>query len=427
MLACARIGAIHSVVFGGFAARELATRIDDAQAEGRSCPPPAGSKGRGSCPTSRSSTRRIALAAAKPEACLDPPAAAGRGRARRRARPRLGRGRRRGAGRRARQAACVPVLATDPLYVLYTSGHDRQAEGRRARQRRPHGRAEMVDEEPSTASNPARCSGPPPTSAGWSAIPTSSTRRSCTAAPRSSTRASRSARPMRARSGGSSRSTASSTLFTAPTAFRAIKKEDPSAELLAALRPVALPRPLPRRRAGRSRHGAMGREASSATPVIDHWWQTETGWPIAGNPARARPAAGQARLADRADAGLRRRRCSTRAASPVAAEHDGLDRRRGCRCRPAACRPCGTPTSASARATSRPSRATTTPRMRASSTRTATSGSWAARTTSSTSPGTGSRPAAWRRCWRPIRPSPNAPSSASGTRSRARCRAASWC
>ena len=54
------------------------------------------------------------------------------------------------------------------------------------------------------------------------------------------------------------------TLFTAPTAFRAIKKEDPKAELLEPYDLVALPRPVPRRRAGRSRHGAMGRSASSA-------------------------------------------------------------------------------------------------------------------------------------------------------------------
>ena len=72
------------------------------------------------------------------------------------------------------------------------------------------------------------------------------------------------------------------------------------------LRPVRLPRPVPRRRAGRPRHRRLGRSASWACPVIDHWWQTETGWPIAGNPLGLGAAAGQARLADRADAGLRR-------------------------------------------------------------------------------------------------------------------------
>jgi propionyl-CoA synthetase len=52
MLACARLGAIHSVVFGGFAARELATRIDDAKPR-RSSPPPAGSSRGAWCITSR--------------------------------------------------------------------------------------------------------------------------------------------------------------------------------------------------------------------------------------------------------------------------------------------------------------------------------------------------------------------------------------
>ncbi len=56
-------------------------------------------------------------------------------------------------------------------------------------------------------------------------------------------------------------------------------------------------------------------EAKLGVPVIDHWWQTETGWAIAGNPVGLGHAAGEARLADGADARLRRCRCSTRAAS----------------------------------------------------------------------------------------------------------------
>ena len=103
-------------------------------------------------------------------------------------------------------------------------------------------------------------------------------------------------------------------LFTAPTAFRAIKKEDPDGELLKRLRPVALPRPVPRRRAGRSRHGAMGRadprRAGDRPLVADRDRLGDR-----RQSARPRRAAGEARLADRADAGLRRRRSSTRAAS----------------------------------------------------------------------------------------------------------------
>ena len=170
----------------------------------------------------------IALAAHKPRAL--PRSCSGR-----RPRPRLIAGPRprlgRGASPRRRPTAARPTACRSPPPIRSTSSTPR------ARPASPKGvvrdngghmvALEMDDDEPSTASSPARSSGPPPTSAGWSAIPTSSTRRCCTAAPRSSTRASRSARRTPAPSGASSPSTASSALFTAPTAFRAIKKEDP--------------------------------------------------------------------------------------------------------------------------------------------------------------------------------------------------------
>ena len=94
-----------------------------------------------------------------------------------------------------------------------------------------------------------------------------------------------------------------SALFTAPTAFRAIKREDPQGAFvrkfdLSGFRTLFL----------------AGERADPATiewaqqklqvPVIDHWWQTETGWPIAANPGRHRAPAGQARLALRRHAGL---------------------------------------------------------------------------------------------------------------------------
>ena len=72
-------------------------------------------------------------------------------------------------------------------------------------------------------------------------------------------------------------------MFTAPTAFRAIKKEDPKAALLARIRSLELPHPVPGRRARRP-DTVQWAEDCLKVPVIDHWWQTETGWAIAGNP-----------------------------------------------------------------------------------------------------------------------------------------------
>ena len=72
-------------------------------------------------------------------------------------------------------------------------------------------------------------------------------------------------------------------MFTAPTAFRAIKKEDPQGKLFAQLRSDEIPHAVSRRRARRSADAGVGRELLKK-PVLDHWWQTETGWCIAGNP-----------------------------------------------------------------------------------------------------------------------------------------------
>ena len=120
MLACARIGAVHSVVFGGFAPDELA-RADRRRPSRRwSSPPPAASSRAGWSRTSRCSTRALELAAHRPDALRHPAAAAA-------ARRTLVAGRdldwamiMKPAGR-----ACVlraEVAATDPLYILYTSG-----------------------------------------------------------------------------------------------------------------------------------------------------------------------------------------------------------------------------------------------------------------------------------------------------------------
>jgi propionyl-CoA synthetase len=122
MLACARLGAIHSVVFGGFAPAELAARIEDAKPKVIVVGHPAASSPAGSSSTSRSSTPRSSAAATSPSG-RRPAARAGRGE--------------RPVGERdtdweeldwdelvteAEPVGCVEVEATDPLYVLYTSG-----------------------------------------------------------------------------------------------------------------------------------------------------------------------------------------------------------------------------------------------------------------------------------------------------------------
>ena len=134
----------------------------------------------------------------------------------------------------------------------------------------------------STTSPRARSTGPRRTSAGSSATPTSSTRLFSTGARRCSTRGSPSGHLTQARSGASSPSTGSRTLFTAPTAFRAIRQQDPEGEHigrhdLSGFRTLFL--------AGERCDPATleWAEQKLGVPVIDHWWQTETGWAIAAN------------------------------------------------------------------------------------------------------------------------------------------------
>ncbi|HLM41537.1 MAG TPA: propionyl-CoA synthetase [Microvirga sp.] len=280
MLACARIGAIHSVVFGGFAAKELATRIDDAKPKAvlsASC----GIEGARIIPYKPLLDEAISLAAAKPDACLI------------QQRPQLecslveGRDRNwqeevsraREAGRKA---DCVPVAATDPLYVLYTSG----TTGRPKGVVRDNG-GYMVALKWSMG----HFYGVQPGEVFWAAsdvgwvvghsyIVYGPLLHGCTAVLYEG-------KPVGTPDAGAYWRVIAEhgvvTLFTAPTAFRAIKKEDPGAELLKAY-DISSFRALFLAGERADPDTVQWAETILKVPVIDHWWQTETGWPVAGNP-----------------------------------------------------------------------------------------------------------------------------------------------
>ena len=280
MLACARIGAVHSVVFGGFASSELATRIDDARPKvilSASC---------GIEPTRVVAykpllDKAIELATHKPDACVilqrpqcEATLVAGRDHDWKSLWDRTAL-----AGRLP--VECTPVAATDPLYILYTSGTTGKPKGvvrdngghmvalKWSMQHfygiRPgevywaasdlgwavghsylvygpllHGNTTILYE--------GKPVGTPDAGAFWRVI----AEHGCV------------------------------TLFTAPTTFRAIKKEDSPGRLIA--------------KYDLSKFRALflgGERADPDTvkwaenllkvPVLDHWWQTETGWCIAGN------------------------------------------------------------------------------------------------------------------------------------------------
>ncbi|MGB1987156.1 MAG: AMP-binding protein, partial [Parvibaculales bacterium] len=279
-LACARLGAIHSIVFGGFAAAELATRLDDAKPKlvlAASC----GLEPGRIIDYKPLLDGAIELAAHKPEACLiwqrdESPAPLIDGRD---FEWQALESEARAADKRA---DCVPVLATDPLYILYTSGTTGIPKGV---VRDNGGHLVALSWAMENVYNIA------PGEVFWSAsdfgwvVGHSFILYGPLAI--GATSVIYEGKPIGTPDAGAFWRVISEhgvkALFTAPTAFRAIKKEDPQGKLVAdydlsAFKTLYL--------AGErvDPDTINWAEAALGVPVIDNWWQTETGWPICANP-----------------------------------------------------------------------------------------------------------------------------------------------